>query len=369
MALSVADILRWDSQAARDVAQATTVRAMAAAEIADGLWRVPAFAAWQGHGADAAYTATTRLHVDLNAFHDELMRVGRAATVAADEIAKVHMDLRALETDAEAMDMRVEPASSRVVPGPRFHGTAAELTANLIELEPRLAAIQAEAALVDEQFASAIAAAGTGRPQSGVRAVDFKKGPQIPNPGTPDDPISRDTDPTGSDIARSTRDLPQGTKPNIKLVQTQQQLEDLYKWATQNGTAIADPYGPNPGTAYMLPDGTRIGMRQAADSTKLPVIDISYPGKDWEKIHVNPTEGGAPEIPGARAGVPPEAPLPRAPASVEPPPVKGPPTIGGIPIAGAPGAPVGPTLVPPPHSIHHLPVLGEDDIGAPWEYE
>jgi hypothetical protein len=39
------------------------------------------------------------------------------------------------------------------------------------------------------------------------------------------------------------------------------------------------------------------------------------------------------------------------------------------PIAGGPGTPIGPTLVPPPHSIHHMPIIGQDDPDASWEYE
>jgi hypothetical protein len=36
-----------------------------------------------------------------------------------------------------------------------------------------------------------------------------------------------------------------------------------------------------------------------------------------------------------------------------------------MPIIGGLGTPIGPTLVPQPHSIHHLSFVGEDDIDAP----
>ena len=83
------------------------------------------------------------------------------------------------------------------------------------------------------------------------------------------------------------------------------------------------------------------------------------------KVHITPDTGGVPEIP-ARPAVPAvpvrgpavELPPPLKPAPVEAPPLEGAPRVGGLPIAGGPGTPIGPTLVPPPHSIHHLPIVG-----------
>jgi hypothetical protein len=364
MAASIADILRWDPEEAREVSRAANSRAMSATNVVSGLHRVPAFATWEGGGADAAFAANQRLHIDLATHGDDASAVGRAASIAADGMEKVQRDLRQLQWDAEDLGMEVEPASSQIVPGPGFRGTSDQLAANLAELQPRLAGIHAEAEQVEAQFASAIATAGQRRPRLGVQAVDFKQGPQVSAPGPP----AGGSGPSGPDIAGVTKGLPQGTKPSIKLVQTQQQLEDFYKWAAENGTPVTDPYGPNPGTAYVLPDGTRVGMRDASGSTKLPAVDISYPGQGWEKIHINPTEGAAPQLPGARIGSVPEPPPIRAPVPVEPPPVEGSPRVGGVPIGGAPIGPIGPTVVPLPGSIHHLPVLGEDDVNAPWEY-
>lgn len=63
------------------------------------------------------------------------------------------------------------------------------------------------------------------------------------------------------------------------------------------------------------------------------------------------------------------------PAPVVEPPSASDPAEGGLPVEGEGGgigaapSPLGPTLVPLPHSIHHLPVLGQDDPSAPWEDE
>jgi hypothetical protein len=85
-------------------------------------------------------------------------------------------------------------------------------------------------------------------------------------------------------------------------------------------------------------------------------------GSEWQNVPIDNLPPRIGELPPVEAPAPPS--------------VEAPPRVGGPPEGGAEGggigggpAPVGPTLVPPPHSIHHLPVAGEDDLNAPWEYE
>jgi hypothetical protein len=195
---SVAEILRWDAGAVGDVARAATARATAAADVAAGLQRLPAFATWEGDGADAAHVSVTKLRLSLHAHADEVTGVATAANTAAGGVEKVQSDLRRLMFDAEDLGMEVDPASSRIVPGPYFRGTPAQLAANLAELEPRLDAIQAEAALVDEQFATAIRSAGPTPQHRAAQAVDFRTVPfpeKPPNPAPPPPPGGWSTDP------------------------------------------------------------------------------------------------------------------------------------------------------------------------------
>jgi hypothetical protein len=117
-----------------------------------------------------------------------------------------------------------------------------------------------------------------------------------------------------------------------------------------------------------LPDGTIVGRREAADSTKLPALDINVPGEGYTKVHINP-RGGVPEIPAPVRPAPVELPKPvegpiRGSAPVEGSPLEGLPKIGEMPILGGPGTPIGPTFVHPPHSLRHPPILGD-----PWEDE
>ena len=188
-----------------------------------------------------------------------------------------------------------------------------------------------------------------------VGARGFKEGPPIPDPGPPGDPVGKGTGPSAADITGVTKGLPEGNKPTIKLVQTPEQLRDFFKWASQNGVEVPDAYGSNAGGASTLPDGTRIGLRDAAGSTRQPVIDIKYPDGTLEKVHVNRTKGGVPKFPTESI---PLRPVPEASA-----PSKGfpggpvPRGFGGMPFE-TPGMP---TFVPPPppEPETDLPTLGE----------
>lgn len=129
-----------------------------------------------------------------------------------------------------------------------------------------------------------------------------------------------------------------------------------------------------------MPDGTRIGMRESAGSTKLSALDVKYPpGEGWEKVHINPRAGGIPEIPaaprpadgaGPGRGVSPGA-VP--PAVVEPqaepkaPPVRGGP-LGGLPVGGVVPDGSVPRLVDPPGPDAggpDLPVIGDGEPDGP----
>jgi hypothetical protein len=271
MALSVADILRWDPEAARDVFKAANSRALAATDVVGGLRRLPAFATWEGAGASAAGDANIRLQGDLASHSEEVADVGRAATQAANGMEKVQRDLRAIRYDAEDRGMLVNPASSRVVPGPGFRGTPAQLAANLADLEPRLAAIQAEAEQVESQFASAVTASGSDAPKTGVQAVDFKQAP-VPDPGTPDDPVGGAHAPTrtGEATLDPIKNLPDGTKPSIREVRTPEDLQKYWEWSTQN----ASPYQSDPayrkglGIERQLDDGTVLRMGPSTPMAK-----------------------------------------------------------------------------------------------------
>lgn len=352
--MSVADILRWDPESARDVARAADGRAMAASDVSNGLRRLPAFGSWEGGAAEAANAANTVLQLDLHTHHEEATSLGRAATRAADGMEKVQRDLHQLCWDAEDLDMKVEPSNSRILPGPGFLGTAAQLAANVAELESRLTAIQAEAQVVEQEFANAITAASGDSPQPIIQAVDFKQGPPIPEPGTPDDPAGKSGGPNASAIRGVLDKLPRGTSPDIRVVQSPQDLDRLWQWMKQDGVERPGGYGPKPGEMASLPDGTIVGRREAAGSTKLPALDVRVPGPDgYIKVHINPQTGGVPEIPAGPRPPIVEGP-PRSPVPVDPPPAR-----GGGPIGGSGGGVIPDNTLP---GVVRLPEAGDPDL-------
>ena len=175
--------------------------------------------------------------------------------------------------------------------------------------------------------------------------------------------------------------LPQGDRPWIREVRTPEDLQRLWKWMEQNGIENPSRYGdPSKGVWKDLPDGTGVGQRSSAGSTKIPALDINLSGTDHWKVHINPRTGGFPEIPAApRPSIGAEpgrgaAPCAVPPAVVEPPAEpKAPPARGGplgeLPVGGG-ALPDGsmPYLVGPPEpdaSGPDLPVIGDGKPDVP----
>ncbi|BBZ06859.1 hypothetical protein MDOR_10280 [Mycolicibacterium doricum] len=156
MTVSVADIHRWDPGDVREVFHATRSRAEAAYEAADGITQLPAFENWGGDAATAAQDANDRLRVDLDAAGNEALAVAHAASDAADGMERIKSALSQLESDASDGGYQIDPATSRVIPGPVPKAPMLIAIAEMAELQARLDAILADAALVDDDLASAI---------------------------------------------------------------------------------------------------------------------------------------------------------------------------------------------------------------------
>jgi hypothetical protein len=205
-----------------------------------------------------------------------------------------------------------------------------------------------------------------------VQRVDnhWKQEPTpTPKPGPTDGP-------SAADIRRVLDQLPQGDQSWIREVRTPEDLQNLWQWMTRNGMDSPNRYG---GTAKGewkdLPDGTGIGQRNAADSTKKPALDVHLPGENgYTKVHINP-RGGVPDIPVLATPARPKAIEPgRAPAEA-PPPTPKPAEVP--PVKGMPVLPFGPGVtahspVTGPHPVygpeHHSlqpPLLGEEPDEVP----
>lgn len=194
-----------------------------------------------------------------------------------------------------------------------------------------------------------------------IQLVDWKQAPAPePRPGH-----------TGQDVRNAIKNLPKGTGPFIGEIRSEQDLSNLWDWASEGSApSTGSKY---PGTERLLPDGTRIGMRKSDDHG--PTMEIRTPDKSYTKIHVNETRGGVPEISPHTAG-PPEGAAPEQHAPAKSAPVEDAPAEAAAPRpAPEPSVPVGPPgsnplphFVEPPHSHRGPPILGRNDLSDP-EFE
>jgi hypothetical protein len=173
MALSVADVDRWNAEAVREVFRAATARSRAALGASRELASLSVFATWQGATRDAVADENAAIRQDLDAHATEALAVAQAARKAADEIEKVKADLAKLRADAAAADLEVGAASGQMMAIPESRYTAAEWARMgewRTELQTRLNAIVAEANSVDRKLAAAITTADGDAPDA-LRAV------------------------------------------------------------------------------------------------------------------------------------------------------------------------------------------------------
>lgn len=155
MALTVADIERWDADDVREVFHAASSRAQASFDAATGLASLPAFQSWGGHAAEAAKAAISQTRRDLDAHGNEASAVADAARSAADNIERIKSELARLTAEAESLDMEIDSTSDTVLPGPKVRNPM-EAELKQAQLQPRLDKIVAEANLVDMALANAI---------------------------------------------------------------------------------------------------------------------------------------------------------------------------------------------------------------------
>lgn len=156
MTVSVAEIERWKPGDVREVFHAARSRWQASIDARDGIATLPAFGSWGGKAAEAARGANEELRRDLDAQGNEALAVAKAARTAADDMQRVKDDLAKLKADAEAGGYRVDPATSRVLPGLNPKVPMIIAIAEMAELQKRLDGILADATRVDGELAQAI---------------------------------------------------------------------------------------------------------------------------------------------------------------------------------------------------------------------
>ncbi|MFN6206820.1 MAG: hypothetical protein ACK49R_10285 [Planctomycetota bacterium] len=97
---------------------------------------------------------------------------------------------------------------------------------------------------------------------------------------------------TADDVRNTVNGLPPGNSPGVRVVGSEQNLDDLFNDLTQGGTESTPP--TYPGIGVVLPDGTWIGIRPDSSSggTGDTTIDIRYPDGSTTKVHIDPCSPG-----------------------------------------------------------------------------
>lgn len=315
------------------------------------------------HGASDVSAAQSRLRDAVSMAQDAGFHVGDKYTVTDRETPSSQAQQAQRQAQAEALAEDIRWRAAALVDTDQHVGT------RLSEAIGRLG----DLALEEHAQHSGYGSEAQGR--NGVHFVNLfgpKESP-ILEPGVPDDPVGRGGGPSSADIRGVLEKLPQGDRPWIREVRTSEDLQRLWKWLEQNGVDNPSRYGDlSKGVWKELPDGTGVGRRASAGSTKAPVVDINLNGTDHWKVHINPQTGGVPDIPALRPAVGEESarvPATNAipPAVVEPPaepkapPVRGGP-LGGVPVGGPLPDGAMPYLVDPPGPDAggpDLPVIGD----------
>ena len=334
--------------------------------VAHGVWSDALTVDWSGDAAEALRTDT---HADLmttSGVVDQLQEAASVARSGASDLEAARSQMRYAVEDARSAGFEVGEnlsVSDRMIGGSAAQQAARRAAAQAFaaDIGGRAAQLISTDAQVASRVTAAVAGVGSNFPQtpptSGhVHAVDnrtFKQGPDKPPPPSPKGP-------SAGDMHNVLEQLPKGTSDDIRLVRTPQDLQNLKQWMTQHGVDGYNSYqNPAKGSWTDLPDGSKVGERLTAKSTGQNSLDISLQGpkgtERW-KVHINPEEGGVPDIPAMEPA--PAAPAPPRPAPAESAPVEG--FEGG----GPAGIPMVPHFVHPPGSIDHgIPILGEDDPG------
>jgi hypothetical protein len=185
---------------------------------------------------------------------------------------------------------------------------------------------------------------GESKDKGAVQAVDNKTWKQKPPQPVPPDPQPGPLPPVNNaDDVRKALDPLQnggkrgpngvGTKPKVKELWDTADIKRMWDYLTRNATDSQGRPGYD-GPVRVLPDGTKIGLRQSGKGWG-DTLDVWYPDGSDKKIHIP----YAPPL----ISAPPQLPLAAHPAPVPLPP----PQVGHPPVALPPTRVVDPATLPP----------------------
>ena len=157
MPLTVADIMRWDAGAIRQVSDAARTRAQISLDTAQNLESLPGVDDWTGRGADAAKQRIDQMRRALMVDARQSLAISKAADVAANNVEIVKDNLENVWRAATELGLALDPASGTIGPGPGLLTTRDVL--NISELQQALNQVLQQAEDVDKKLADAMHAA------------------------------------------------------------------------------------------------------------------------------------------------------------------------------------------------------------------
>lgn len=166
MPLTWADVLRWNPEAIRGVAQSLTQRGVSAQEIADGFKHLPLMGSWEGTSGTAAKESLDKLAKHLVSHADVLATLNNALLKAASEVDEVKKKLSAVYDKAHNWHFEIDNFAGAVTPtlGADMSGISVVQQA---ELEGDIQEVLNDANTADH-LASAIADVGTSVAREGI---------------------------------------------------------------------------------------------------------------------------------------------------------------------------------------------------------
>ncbi|WP_374762436.1 alpha/beta hydrolase [Mycolicibacterium mageritense] len=251
--MGVADIDRWNTGDVREVFRAAQGRADSSGEASDGMGRLPAFETWGGQASDAAKGANGKRRADLDAQGKESIAVARAATAAADGIDAVKNTLAELREKASQMGMALNAQTNTFERAAGSTLTAEQMLTAMLELQPELNAVLADANKVDEELANAIKMA------TGAEPI-----PDAPHDNRPE--------------IQEALSKPLPEDPNEFHALWEQLTDEEKDWVYANDHSI----GNHPGMPFVDRDHynrLHLGEMQQANQTEIDRLTAAHP--DW----------------------------------------------------------------------------------------
>lgn len=247
------------------------------------MWRDVHTVDWQGETAEAARLRLTSDKTQVSHGAEKLRAGANVARSGASDVLSAQNQLRYVIEDAHeagfsvyedctAEDNAVGGGVARQAEAKQFATKIYSRARNLVGVDRQVShRLNQTVGDIGNYFNFNEADNPTGRGPK-IHLVDHKT--------SGDDASIRNSD----DVRRRVDPLPPGKHPNVKVLDTPEEIRHLYEELTKNATSV--PSGSYPGEWQVLEDGTKIGFRSDSKFGG-PTTEIWYPGsKDSVDVHL-----------------------------------------------------------------------------------